>query len=217
MNIKNYFQPNKMTIKYRKKRKEILSKKEIKVTKNFKNFGFDYFDNKNIESGYNKYLNDGRYKNPVKKMIKDLNLKKTDIICEFGCAKGYALEEFKDQGFKILGFEISKYAKKNSNIKKSIKILKKVDHVEKYEFDFFFSKNVIPHMSKKDIHKLIKIAIKKSKYPPYFIIHSFKSDKDKKIFFKWDKTHKILFNVKKWREFLRKYDKKIIYSFDMLF
>ena len=63
MNIKNYFQPNKMTIKYRKKRKEILSKKEIKVTKNFKNFGFDYFDNKNIESGYNKYLNDGRYKN----------------------------------------------------------------------------------------------------------------------------------------------------------
>ena len=24
------------------------------------------------------------------------------------------------------------------------------------------------------------LAIKKSKYPPYFIIHSFKSDKDKK-------------------------------------
>lgn len=217
MNIKSYFEPNKSTVYYRKNRKKILSKKQIKITKNFTKFGFDYFDNENIKSGYNSYKNDGRYAKPVKKIIKNFNLKKTDIICEFGCAKGYALEEFKKLGFKILGFEVSKYARNKSNIKSSIKILKDIKNLKNYKFDFFISKNVIPHMDQKSVHKLIKLAIKKSIYPPYFIIHTYKSEKDKDLFFKWDKTHKILFNKKKWKEFLKPYDNQIIYSFDLLF
>ena len=56
MNIKSYFKPNRLTVAYRKERKEILSKQQIKITKNFKEFGFDYFDNKEIKSGYNTYL-----------------------------------------------------------------------------------------------------------------------------------------------------------------
>ena len=217
MNIKNYFEPSKLTIAYRKQRKKILSKQKIEITKNFKEFGFDYFDNKEIKSGYNTYLNDGRYKDPIKKITRDFKLKKTDIICEFGCAKGFALEEFKKLGHKILGFEISKYAKKHSKIKDSIKIIKIVKNIKNYKFDFFISKNVIPHMSQKKVHELIKIAIKKSKYPPYFIIHTYKSEKDKNLFLRWDKTHKILFNIKKWKEFLKQYNGKIVYSFDILF
>lgn len=217
MNIQNYFKPSKLTLIYRNERKILLSKKQIKVTKNFKEFGFDYFDNKKIKSGYNKYINDGRYKSPVKKIIQDFKLKKNDIICEFGCAKGFVLEEFKNLGFKILGFEISKYAKKHSKIKNSIKILKAVKNIKNYKFDFFISKNVIPHMDQNSVNELIKIAIKRSKYPPYFIIHTYKSDKDKNLFLKWDKTHKILFNIKKWKEFLKQYNGKIVYSFDILF
>ena len=193
MNIENYFKPSRFTVAYRKKRKKILSKQEIKITKNFKEFGFDYFDNK------------------------DFNLKKNDIICEYGCAKGFALEDFQKLGYKILGFEISKYAKKHSKIKNSIKILKAVKNIKNYKFDFFISKNVIPHMDQNSVNELIKIAIKRSKYPPYFIIHTYKSDKDKNLFLKWDKTHKILFNIKKWKEFLKQYNGKIVYSFDILF
>ena len=217
MEIESYFKPNKLTISYRKERKKILSNQQVKITKNFKEFGFDYFDNKEIKSGYNTYLNDGRYKEPVAKIIKDFKLKKIDTICEYGCAKGYALEEFHKLGHKILGFEISKYAKKHSKIKNSIKILKTVENIKNYKFDFFISKNVIPHMNQKCVHKLIKSTIKQSKYPPYFIIHTYKSDKDKNLFLKWDKTHKILFNVNKWKKFLKQYNNKIVYSFDILF
>ena len=217
MEIDTYFKPNKTTTSYRKKRKKILSSQKIKITKNFKEFGFDYFDNEKIKSGYNTYLNDGRYKEPVKKIIKDFKLKKTDIICEHGCAKGYALEEFQKLGHKVLGFEISKYAKKHSKIKKSIKILKNINNIKNYKFDFFISKNVIPHMKEKNVHNLIKRVIKQSKYPPYFVIHTYKSDKDKNLFLKWDKTHKILFNVNKWKKILKQYDNKIVYSFDILF
>jgi 2-polyprenyl-3-methyl-5-hydroxy-6-metoxy-1,4-benzoquinol methylase len=218
MKIKNYFVPSKSTVLYRRNRRKLLQKGEIKITKNFKEYGFDYFDNEKIKSGYNKYINDGRYSDPVKKMIKDFNLKKNEIICEYGCAKGFMLEEFKKLGFKILGFEISEYAKKKSNINKSIKIIKKVNDIKNYKFDFLISKNVLPHISNlKNIKKLIEISIKRSIYKPYFIIHTFKSDKDKNLFLKWDKTHKILFNTTKWKIFLKKYDKKILYSFDILF
>jgi 2-polyprenyl-3-methyl-5-hydroxy-6-metoxy-1,4-benzoquinol methylase len=218
MKIKNYFAPSKSTILYRRNKKKNLQKGEIKITKNFKEYGFDYFDNEKIKSGYNKYINDGRYSNPVKKIIKDFNLKKNEIICEYGCAKGFMLEEFKKLGFKILGFEISEYAKKKSNISKSIKIIKKVNDIKNYKFDFLISKNVLPHISNlKNIKKLIEISIKRSIHKPYFIIHTFKSSKDKNLFLKWDKTHKILFNTTKWKIFLKKYDKKILYSFDILF
>jgi len=218
MKIKNYFVPSKSTVLYRRNRRKLLQKGEIKITKNFKEYGFDYFDNEKIKSGYNKYINDGRYSDPVKKMIKDFNLKKNEIICEYGCAKGFMLEEFKKLGFKILGFEISEYAKKKSNINKSIKIIKKVNDIKNYKFDFLISKNVLPHISNlKNIKKLIEISIKRSIHKPYFIIHTFKSDKDKNLFLKWDKTHKILFNTTKWKIFLKKYDKKILYSFDILF
>ena len=218
MQIKNYFTPSKSTILYRKSRKKILLKQKIKITKNFKRYGFDYFDNKNIKSGYNKYINDGRYFEPVKKIIKNFNLKKNEIICEYGCAKGFMLEEFKKLGFGVLGFEISEYAKKKSNIKKSIKIIEKTNDIKNYKFDFLISKNVLPHMnSLRNINQLIEISIKKSIHKPYFIIHTFKSNKDKKLFLKWDKTHKILFNITKWKNFLKRYNKKILYSFDVLF
>jgi|688.fasta_scaffold192799_2 2-polyprenyl-3-methyl-5-hydroxy-6-metoxy-1,4-benzoquinol methylase len=217
MRIKNYFTPSKSTILYRKSRKKILLKKKIKITANFKKYGFDYFDNENIKSGYNKYINDGRYADPTKKIIKNFNLKKNEIICEYGCAKGFLLEEFKKLGFKILGFEISKYAKNKSNIGKSIKIIKKINDIKNYKFDFLISKNVLPHMNLKNVKRLIEISIGKSIHKPYFIIHTFKSDKNKKLFLKWDKTHKTLFNISKWENFLKKYEKKILYSFDILF
>jgi len=217
MRIKNYFTPSKSTILYRKSRKKILLIKKIKITANFKKYGFDYFDNENIKSGYNKYINDGRYADPAKKIIKNFNLKKNEIICEYGCAKGFLLEEFKKLGFRILGFEISKYAKNKSNINKSIKIIKKINDIKNYKFDFLISKNVLPHMNLKNVKRLIEISIGKSIHKPYFIIHTFKSDKDKKLFLKWDKTHKTLFNISKWKNFLKKYEKKILYSFDILF
>jgi len=217
MLIKSFFFPKQSTIKYRKKRGSLLRQSDFKVTKNFKKFGYDYFDNSEIKSGYDKYVNDGRYSIPIKKIIKKFNLNKRDIICEFGCAKGYALEMFRKLGFKIIGFEISKYAKNRSNIRNFIKITNKVETIKKYKFDFFYSKNVLPHMLKRDVKKLIDLAIKQSSYKPYFVIHTYKSKKDKNLFFKWDKTHKILFNISEWKNFLKKYDKKIVYSFDILF
>jgi len=217
MEIKNFFKSSSRSIK---NRKDIVTKikKNISI-KNYYNFGYDYFDNKNLPFGYGGYKYDGRQKNNVQKIINFFKLSENSKIAEFGCAKGFVLVEFLKKKFKVIGFEKSKYAVNNCHplLKKKIINIDKVNEVNKYEFDFLLCKDVIPSLTEKQIEYLINTAIKKSKYPPYFIIQTFRNKKNIKYYKEWDKTHVTVKDRKEWIKFLKKFDKKIYYSFNYLF
>lgn len=217
MQITNIFKKNREITIYRRNKLEELKKKSPIITQDFLNYGFDYFDNPVIKSGYNKYINDRRYKKVVEKIIKKFKIDNKTIIAEFGCAKGFLLEEFKKKKFDVLGFEKSHYAKKNSSIKNNIKIIRELKNINKFNFDFLICKNVLPHMKLREVHFLIRTVIKKSKYKPYFIIHTYNNKKNKNLFLRWDRTHKILFNKSDWISFLKRYNNQIYYSLDILF
>ena len=200
-------------------REKLILKKNISKLKNYYNFGYDYFDNPKLNFGYGGYKYDGRYENNVNKIIKKFKLNQKYIIAEFGCAKGYVLTEFKKKGFNVIGFEKSKYAIKNAHQKvfKNIFYIKKVNELKNYNFDFMICKDVLPSLTKKEIEELIKISILKSKLRPYFVIQTFKKKENQDKFKFWDKTHKCLFNITEWKLYLKKFDKKIFYSFNELF
>ncbi|MDC1176317.1 hypothetical protein OAT34_02965 [Candidatus Pelagibacter sp.] len=217
MEIKNFFKSSSRSIK---SRKNIVSKIQKNVPiKNYYNFGFDYFDNTNLSFGYGGYKYDGRQKKNVQKIINFFKLSKTDKIAEFGCAKGFVLVEFLKKKFKVIGFEKSKYAVKNCHplLKKKIININKVSEINKYKFDFLICKDVIPSLTEKQIEYLINTTIKKSKYPPYFIIQTFRNKKNIKYYKEWDKTHVTIKDKKEWIKFLKKFNKKIYYSFNYLF
>lgn len=216
MEIRNFFNSSSRSIK---KRKEIVSQTKKFKLKSYYNFGYDYYDNKNLPFGYGGYKYDGRHKNNIKKIIDFFKLSKNFTIAEFGCAKGYLLAEFKKKKFQVIGFEKSDYAIKNCHplLKKKIIKIHKINQLEKYEFDFFICKDVIPSLTEKQIEYLIKTAISKSKVPPYFIIQTFKNKKNINYYKQWDKTHITLKDKKKWLLFLKKYKKKIFYSFNFIF
>ncbi len=46
----------------------------------------------------------------VKALIKNLGIKKTDTILDFGCAKGYVVKAFRSLGYNCKGCDISEYA-----------------------------------------------------------------------------------------------------------
>lgn len=46
----------------------------------------------------------------VKALIKNLGIKKTDTILDFGCAKGYVVKAFRQLGYNCNGCDISEYA-----------------------------------------------------------------------------------------------------------
>ena len=64
MEIKNFFRSSSRSAKERKN--IIIEEKKNKVVKNYYNFGYDYFDNKNLSFGYGGYKYDSRFKNNVK-------------------------------------------------------------------------------------------------------------------------------------------------------
>ena len=217
MEIKNFFKSSSRSIK---SRKNILNKKVKKISsKNYFNFGYDYFDNKKLAFGYGGYKYDGRHEKNVKKIINYFELSKKHKIAEFGCAKGFLLVEFLKKNFQVIGFEKSNYAVKNCHplLKRKIINIERIDQINKYKFDFLICKDVIPSLTEKQIRYLIINAIKKSKIPPYFIIQTFKDKKNLDLYKKWDKTHKTIKNKKEWINFLKNFNKKIYYSFNYLF
>ena len=196
--------------------------KNFKTSKSFKNFGYDYFDNKNYLNGYKEYKYDGRYKIIVKKIIKFFKLKKGSTILEIGCAKGFIIKEFKLFGMKVIGVDKSSYAKANAHesIKNNIKIFKNISRIQslkKEHFDLLISKETLPHLSLKEL-KLLVSNIKKFKIKNIlFVIQCLKSEKDREYYLKWDDTHKTLWKKNQWRKFFRENKLKVKLEFKYLF
>ena len=78
MKIDNLFTPPNVN----QRRKKILDLKNNSYsnpTNDFLSYGYDYFDNETIKSGYPYYKYDSRFKDSVKKIINYFSLKKGDI------------------------------------------------------------------------------------------------------------------------------------------
>tara|TARA_Y100000590_G_scaffold453511_1_gene598682 strand:+ start:134 stop:796 length:663 start_codon:yes stop_codon:yes gene_type:complete len=99
---------------------------KVKCMSVAKKYGKDYWDGKR-KYGYGGYKYINGYLAPVaKKLIKIFKLSNNSKIIDIGCGKGFLLYEIKKilPNIKIVGLDISRYAKKNAKkeIKKQIRI-----------------------------------------------------------------------------------------------
>ena len=188
-------------------------------SEDFYSYGFDYFDNSKVSSGYRSYKYDGSLKKPINSIINDFNLNNSHKIADYGCAKGYLLYEFMLKGFDVIGFDKSAYAIKNahSSVKDSIILCENLNVISKYDFSFLICRNVLPHLKKDDIMNLIELAIKHTFIRPYFVVHTYNSNEYRKDYELWDRTHLTIMNADEWRSFLKPFQNKILFSLDCLF
>ena len=110
-----------------------------------KEYGAEYWDgNRRYGYGGYKYI-PGRWKQVAEKLIKTYKLNSKSKILDAGCGKGFLLHEIKllKPGIEVIGFDISKYAIKNShkNVTKNIfrHDIKKKFPFKKKEFDLVIS------------------------------------------------------------------------------
>jgi 2-polyprenyl-3-methyl-5-hydroxy-6-metoxy-1,4-benzoquinol methylase len=95
-------------------------------------------------------------------IIDNLQIKSSDIILDFGCAKGYLVKAFNELGIKnAFGVDISDYAINNCDIaiKDNVSCLDpnspleaQIDHY----FDWIICKDVLEHIEKDQLHNLLK-------------------------------------------------------------
>lgn len=188
------------------KEKLVQDEKRLeKMGSDYESFGFDYFDNKSLGVGYQGYKYDERYESAVKKMINYYGLKQGSKVLELGCAKGYILVEFKKQGMDVTGLDISKYAVSRAHPEVIDNILvcdvtKCLPFRNSY-FDLIISKELFPHISEGKIEFVIKEIMRCSKNT-FAEIQC--AGENRENLYKWDKTHKILWNTQEWKDFLKK-------------
>ena len=110
----------------------------------------------------------------------------------------------------VYGVDISNYAIKTSletvRNKIILKNLAKKKFFRDNYFDFIICKEVLPHLSKKEIKQLIVNinAISNDSKKIYFIIQVPSMKKYKQNFKNWDITHKSIMTKTEWIEFLKK-------------
>lgn len=178
----------------------------IYVTDDYKEFGRDYFDNKELAIGYGGYAYDGRYAKVAKEMVDFYGLKRGDKVLEIGPAKGFLLVEFHKLGLDVYGYEKSEYARQEAypDIKKKI-MDARIENLAQFEdnsFDLILSKEVFPHIAEAHLQELLAELQRVGKKNSFFEIQVAASTRANEQMKKWDPTHKIVANEQYWNNFL---------------
>lgn len=203
------------------RRNQIL--KELKVNKplltdSYNNFDYDYFDNKKFKLGYMGYYDIKKFDSHIKNLANFFSLSLNDSILDYGCAKGTLLSSFlRNKYFNLTGFDISDYAikKSNKNIKKYLYKIH-MDELNKFldrRFDLIISKDVLPHLSLKDLNLLFSFFSKVDFGKIYLEIFCPNSKKDLWKYQMWDPTQKTLKSKLEWIKYIKSHNIKNIYLY----
>ena len=220
MNINTSKEINIIDIKNKKRNIKFKFKKFTKKKFNkMKDYGYEYFDDKNYP-GYSGFKYNGAYKEAAAKLVNFFKLKNRSKVLDVGCAKGFLLHDIKSINKQIVvrGIDVSKYAIDNSL--KSVKRFLKVSNSTKLpfknkEFDLTISIDVLQNLDAQSLKKTIK-EIKRVSKESFLVIESYDSKKEKKNLLKWEILIKTCKSKSQWRSLLKKlkyngyfYSKKI--------
>lgn len=117
-------------------------------------FNEDYYE-RGIElgiSGYSNYRWIPEMTMPMcHQIITQLGIKQSDIILDFGCAKGYLVKSFRLFGYECYGVDISSYAIGNchDDIRKYLYQINEdslISNIFNFKFDWIIAKDVLEHI-----------------------------------------------------------------------
>ena len=188
---------------------ERMINKKVDCMKVAKEYGKGYWDGprKYGYGGY-KYIKD-RWKNLALKIIKNYKLKNNSKIIDFGCGKGFLLYEIQkiNPKIKIYGFDISKYAIKNS--KKEVKrnlfvhdVAKKLKFKKNY-FNLAISLGVFHNLNQKNLNNALSEFSRVSK-KNYLMVESFSNNKELFNLQCWALTCNCFFSFDDWKYYFKK-------------
>ena len=130
----------------------------------------DYFENGTVcgISGYfNYHWMPEMTLRMVHHMIQTLAILESDIVLDFGCAKGYIVKAFRIMDIQTFGVDISEYAINHADgeVKQYCTLLNGVDDNKLFirNYDWMIAKDVFEHIEIFDLQHILNQAAKKVK------------------------------------------------------
>lgn len=197
----DFFQDTAKTRDAAGRRRKMQSGATMKrVSEDYLDFGFDYFDNPDLGIGYGGYRYDGRYADAAAEICRYYNLSPGSTLLELGCAKGYLLYEFHLLGIKVAGLDISAYALSNAH--PEIRRLLCLGDVAalpfcEHAFDLIIAKELLPHVPEDRLSPALSECCRVSRGAMHFVIQVGRMSTDLKEMALWDPAHKVL-KPKEW-------------------
>lgn len=180
-----------------------MKDEKVKCMKIAKKFDKDFWDGER-RYGYGgfKYI-EGLLEPLANSLVKYYNLKSNSKVLDVGCGKGFLLYEISKilPGIKISGFDISKYAIKNS--KKEIKDNLFVHKAEnKYpfqdkEFDLVISINTLHNLQIYDLEKALNELERVGK-KKYTVVEGYRNEEELFNLQCWALTAQAFFSKEEW-------------------
>ena len=188
---------------------ERMLRDKVKCMEIAKKYSFNYWDG-NRKFGYGGYkFIPGRWTPIAKKIIEEYKLNNQSKVLDLGCGKGYLLYEMKTilPGMKIVGYDYSKYAIKNSKkeIKKYLKVrdIRKKFNFKDNQFNLVLSLGTLHNFELSDLFKTIK-EINRIGKKKYIMVEAYRNNQE-------------LFNLQCWaltcQTFLSKHEWIKLYKF----
>ena len=172
-------------------------------------YGRHYYDGTR-EQGYGGYKYDGRWAPVSKKIIRDLDIKGNNIVCEIGCAKGFLLYELTKHfsNLKCIGLDVSLYALREGI--KNDQIL----YVNANATSLPFADNSINNilcinslhnfLTKEETLKAVSEIERVSKNNSYIRVAAYKNLEQKKIIDRWATGGRCYLHVDQWLDLFSK-------------
>jgi ubiquinone/menaquinone biosynthesis C-methylase UbiE len=168
-----------------------------------KNYDRNYWDG-DRKFGYGGYRYIINYFTPLaKKIIKNYKLSNNSKILDLGCGKGFLIYEIKKilPKIKIIGMDISKYAKINA--KKEVKKfiinydLRKKLKFENAEFDLVISVNTLHNLKLEDLERCLS-EIERVGKEKFICVESYRNIKEQFNLQCWALTAETIIHKSSW-------------------
>ena len=197
---------------------ERMNDKKPLVSNVAQKFGKQYWDgDKKFGYGGYKYI-PNRWTNFAKKLIKTYKLNKSSKVLDVGCGKGFLLADLKKilPGISLTGYDISKYAKKNSHISIKENIFN-IGAQEKYKFkdkeiDLLISLGTLHNLEIFDLEKAFREINRVSK-KSYIWVESYRNTNELFNLQCWALTCKSFYSPQEWLWIFKKFKYRGDYEF----
>ena len=177
------------------------------VSEDYLSYGYEYFDNDQLDVGYGGYNYDGRYAAAATAMVGHYGLNPGDRVLEIGCAKGFVLVEFQKLGMTVFGIDASDYAVRHAyrDVRPFI-ILGDAAALPFPEetFDLVYGKEILPHLSGSQLDDAMRESMRVSKGQVFFEIQCGRTVHELEYLTRWDATHKTIRPPEWWDARFRK-------------
>lgn len=177
---------------------------KVKCMKISKKYSFDYWDG-DRRYGYGGFKYIPRYNEDVaKKLIQTYKLTNESKILDLGCGKGFLLYEISKilPKAKILGLDISKYAKRNTlkEISNNIKIqdLRNKLNYQNNFFDLVISINTLHNLKIPEIYNSLS-EIERIGKSKFVCVESFRNEQEQFNLQCWALTAETLVDTTSWK------------------